>query len=218
LIIVITGDIGSGKSLSVVKEIVDRKQNTFTNFKLYNKKYTRLKWDNIVLQEDKKFKVNFPYWRKQVKKGGFDIYLDEFHNTMNARRSMSKNNVVLSNWLSQIRKILGDQEKHNLYLITQKLRRIDVNSKDLAQCAIKCEKYMYPNTMPTEIIDKDGKLVTKDLPICVIRRYFFNSCQELQNYEDYGFGQPYKVTQFVGNWYYRYYNSYELIMDEEEYV
>jgi hypothetical protein len=59
MIIIILGGIGSGKTLTAVKEIVDNKQYALTNFKLKNvKNYHRLKIADILIKEDKKYKVN----------------------------------------------------------------------------------------------------------------------------------------------------------------
>lgn len=213
MIIIITGGIGSGKTLSLVKEIIDRNQKTFTNFKLYNTEYYRLKEQNILMKDPddkKKLKVNFDFWKSQKKESGFDIYLDEFHNLMNARRGMSKRNVVLSDWLSQIRKILGDSELHNLYLISQKLRRIDVNSRDLCEKAITCHKVQYPDVLIATEIVQNNKIVIKNLPLTMIYKYEFKSAESLGNFENYGIGKP-KMSRFVGNWYYKYYDSFELV-------
>lgn len=87
------GGIGSGKSISLIKEIVDRDRKSYTNFKLYNlKNYERLKVQNLVKQVKEKetgkirYMVNYDYWDKQLKKDtGFDIYIDEIHNIANSR-------------------------------------------------------------------------------------------------------------------------------------
>ena len=224
MIVIIAGGIGSGKTLSIVKDIVDRQQKTFTNFSIFGKPYTRLKYEHMFekVSDGKKttFKLNYDYWNKEAKKqGGFDIYLDEFHNLMSSRRAMSKKNVLLSDWLSQIRKILGQSELNNLVLITQKCRRIDVNSRDLAHYAIMCNKVQYNDIMiPTEIREK-GKIITKKLPLTMIYKNFFADAESLMNYESYGIGRPITRTRFVGNPYYKYFDSYELIdFGSEEYV
>ena len=211
---IITGGIGSGKTLSIVKEIVDRGQKCFTNFNLVNIPYTRLKQEHLIIpdpEDKKKHKVNFKFWNDEKKKGGFDIHLDEFHNLMNSRRGMSKGNVLLSNWLSQIRKVLGESECNNLYLITQKLRRIDVNSRDLCTRAIKCYKQVFNDIpYPTEIY-KDGKIIVKELPLTMIYKYYFQDADSLNAYEQYGINTCIGITRFVGNNYFKYYDSYALV-------
>jgi hypothetical protein len=220
MIIIITGGIGSGKTLTAVKEILSRKNEVFTNFKLKNIKYTRLKQNHLFHKKKGKHKLNFDFWRSQTKKRNFDIYLDEFHNLMGSRRSMSKKNVLLSDWLSQIRKILGESEKNNLYLITQKLRRIDVNSRDLAHMAIKCEKQLIEEVpIPTEVINNKGKIETKQLPLCLIYLHYFEDSDALNAYENYGVNTCQYTIRFIANWFYKYYDSYELIdFGSEEYL
>ena len=211
MIIIITGGIGQGKTLSIVKEIIDRQNNTFTNFKLYNAECTRLKYSHLFKEKEGKMKLNFSFWNEQTKKGNFDIYLDEFHNVMSSRRSMSKKNVLMSDWLSQIRKILGQTEQNHLYLLTQKLKRIDVNSRDLAHLAIKCEKQTLDNvTIPTEVNIK-GQIQVKELPMTIIYKHYFQDADALDAYEKYGMNTKKLTTRFIGNWYYKYFDSYELI-------
>lgn len=225
MIILLVGGIGSGKSLSAIKEMVTRRQTTYTNFQVYNYPVQRLKRSDLfVMEEGKdkekpKMKLNFQYWQEQTKKGGFDIYLDEFHNLMSARRSMSKKNVLFSDWLSQIRKILGATETNNLYLITQKLRRIDVNSRDLAHYCILCRKQQFKDVLlPTPVME-EGKLVTKKLPLTIIYKYHFNSPEMLQTFEDFGMKTYLYISRFIANPYFRHYNSYELIdFGSEEYI
>lgn len=219
MIIIVSGGIGMGKTLSVVKEIIERNQNTFTNFNLFDVPFTRLRYDHLFKEDNKKLKLNFKFWKDQVKKGGFDIYLDEFHNVMGSRRSMSKQNVLLSNWLSQIRKILGSSERNHLYLLTQKLRRIDINSRDLSQLSIKCDKQLLKNVLiPTEITQK-GKTIIKKLPMTIIYKSYFKDADTLDAYEKFGVGKKIMTTRFIGNWYYKYFDSYELIdFGSEDYV
>ena len=132
---------------------------------------------------------------------------------------MSKRNVLLSDWLSQIRKILGASEINNLYLITQKLRRIDINSRDLAHLAIKCEKQEFKDVLiPTEVFN-GKKVIVKRLPLTVIYKYFFHDADALNAYENYGINTCAGKSRFIGNYYYKYFNSYELInFGSEEYV
>jgi len=222
MIIILTGNIGSGKTLSAVKEIVDRQQRIFTNFEINGLKHTRLKYDHLFKEDEenkKKMKLNFSFWKTAISKGNFDIYLDEFHNVMNARRSMSKRNVLASDWLSQIRKILGESEYNNLYLMTQKLRRIDINSRDLAQKCIKCIKQEFKDVLiPTEVMI-EGKLTVKRLPLTMIYKYHFPDADALNAFEFYGMNTCNGMTRFVGNGYFKYFNSYQLVdFGSQEYV
>ena len=216
------GGIGSGKSLSIVKEIITRNQVCFANFHVCHKLVKRLKYEHLFKLDEKGNiqGVNFEFWQGiKDKYGGFDIYLDEFHNVMNSRRSMSKKNVYLSDWLAQIRKILGDSEKNNLYLISQKLRRIDVNCKDLSHKAITCMKHTFSQKVLTTVYI-DGKKINKMLPLVMIYKYHFKDADAMAAYEGYGIDTCEGVTRFIGNKFYRYYDSYEMLefKNDKEYV
>lgn len=227
-IIIIAGGIGSGKSLTAVKEIVTRDTISYSNFGLYGVDVKRLKYSHLFRDVkvdigNMKFKIkriiNYDYWNGVIKEyKGFDIVLDEFHNLMSSRRAMSKRNVLLSDWLSQIRKILGASEQNNLYLVTQKIRRIDINSRDLAHCFIVCRKQEFREKIPTKVRES-GRLSTRMLPIVVIIKYWFGSEKAVNDFEDFGRKTYYNITKFVANHYYRYYDSYELIdFGSEDYI
>ena len=75
MILIYVGGIGSGKTLSMIADIVKREQRAYTNFKLYNlKDYKRLEVRDLVkIRKSKKkeklnYKVNFDYWNKQLKR------------------------------------------------------------------------------------------------------------------------------------------------------
>jgi hypothetical protein len=132
---------------------------------------------------------------------------------------MSKRNVLLSDWLSQIRKILGQSETNNLYLVTQKLRRIDVNSRDLAQLCIKVSKVEYPEILYPSVVSEGKKEVIKRLPLTVIYKEWFTDSEKLNAYEYYGYGRPFSVTRFVANDYFKFFDSYGFVeFGTEEYV
>jgi len=232
MIIIIVGSIGSGKSLTCVKEIVDRQFLTYTNFDM-NKydKQQRLKTEHLFSTETttsekgkvtQKIGLNYDYWKGLVsEKRRFDIALDEFHNVMNSRRAMSKRNIIMSDWLAQIRKILGSSEVNNLYIITQKLRRVDVNVRDLAHQCILCQKVEYPDLkIPTLVCDDKGRLVKKQLPYTMIYKHYFRDADSLTLYENFGVMSGHMgTTRFFANPYYRYYNSYALVdFGSDEYI
>lgn len=162
MIIVLVGGIGSGKTISAVREIIKSKNYPITNFKLKKYKYHRLKYTDIITEtiktglDDKQRKikvVNWAFWDNIRKKhSNFSIYLDEAHNIINSRNSMSKDNILLSKWVSQIRKVLSDSPYNHLYVVTQHSRKIDINFRDLTQIVISCSCIKYKNH--TYIIQK----------------------------------------------------------------
>ena len=202
MIIILLGGIGSGKTLSAVKEITDNDQYALTNFNLKNmKNYHRIKVSNILKkytnEKDKPdFKVNWEFWEKVRKKHkNYSIYLDEIHNIIHSRRSMSKVNILMSKWVSQIRKILSDSPNNHLYLISQTLRKIDIDFRDLAQIFIWCRKF-----------DINGNIYIKQFWYDGLDMYLMNRRSA--------------TKIFKGNRYFKYYRTGEMITfsDAEQYL
>lgn len=210
MIYLLIGNIGSGKSLTAVKLIVDKQpQKAYTNFRISTKlNYHRIKISDIIKtdiekkEQGKKGKpkttlsVNWSFWEKVRKTKNFSIYLDEIHNIIHSRRSMSSTNILMSKWVSQIRKITNDSQDNHLILISQTLSKVDKDFRDLASVIIKCDK------------QERKKRV-------IIRLTFYSSI------EDYLYMRPmrFKIT-FIGNKYFNYYDSTELIKfdDAEIYI
>ncbi len=198
MIICYIGGIGSGKTLSIVKEIVDRKNYPITNFDLKKIKFHRLSFDDLIttdeiLEEGQKKpkiikKVNWAFWEGIRKKHKyFSVYLDEAHNIINARASMSKSNILLSKWVSQIRKVLSDDPVNHLYIITQKPRKIDINFRDLTQIVINCSCIEF----------KKGK-------IYIVQDFY-------DGFDAYYEGRKKARTWFKANPYFKYYDTKEMV-------
>lgn len=225
MIKVIIGGVGSGKSVSVIKEILKRQKKAYVNFSTVIKNTERLKVDMIITEEVTGYKkngepilkkvVNWDFWSKLIDNGEeFDIYIDEAHNIMHSRRSSSTWNVLFTIWLSQIRKILGSSEKANLYIISQRITGIDKSVRDLMHHVTYMHKYETKLKVNTKIRTHGNKLIKKMLPLTYIMKYefigdfclenficFLTSGQKTYNYR----------TKFIANFYYQYYNSYELL-------
>lgn len=77
-------------------------------------------------------KLNIDFW-KNIKEP-INVVLDEAHSIINARRSMSKVNIIMNDWLSLIRRVLGQSESGygELVYITQLPNRIDTIARDMA--------------------------------------------------------------------------------------
>ena len=196
------GGIGSGKSLSVVRRVVESGDNyPLTNFRLKKIKYHRLKLSDIIKTKDGKSAVNWDFWEKvRTTHKAYSIYLDEAHNIIGSRSSMSKQNQLMSRWISQIRKILSDSKDNHIYVITQKPRRIDVNFRELAQVVIECQK------------------ITKGKDVYIIQRFY-------NGFDDYelaksGLKKASAKSFFKGNKYFKYYDTGEMVTfkDGEEYL
>jgi len=151
-IIVCLGNIGSGKTAGVVREMIMNKQkiNYYTN--ITSKKPSKTKHikkisaDMIIERKEEGFKKKRdgstePIYKLQLNKDfwfGVDkpisVVLDEAHSIMNPRRSGSKVNVIVGDFLALLRRVLGEdsQSEGDLYLITQLSRRLDVIGRDMA--------------------------------------------------------------------------------------
>ncbi len=196
MIILLLGGIGSGKTISAVKEIITNKDHfAVTNFELNlpKEKYYRLKLSDILNEKetlDKKKKyltINWDFWESVRKKHKhFSIYLDEVHNIIHSRTSMSKRNVLMSKWISQIRKILSDNRYNHIYLISQTIRKIDVDFRELAQIIIRCRK------------------IKKNKKVYIVRDYFNGIDAFYSNHRA-------ARTVFISNKFFKYYNTNEMV-------
>lgn len=206
MIILIIGGIGSGKTLTAVRRIVDQKQFAFTNFQLKHvKDYKRLKVEDVVSFQELKtgglspVNVNWNFWENQRKKyDDFSIYLDEAHNIISSRASMTKMNRFMSKWVSQIRKITSDSDRNHLYIISQTFRKVDVDFRDLAQIFIRCKLIQSKKTGKVYIVNS-----------------FFTSLERAEfNYK------PYTRIMFLANPYFKYYDTNAMVRFDtaEEYV
>jgi hypothetical protein len=231
------GGIGGGKTLSVVREIVEKeKQGSFayTNFTLKNiKKWHRIKVNDILIydEDEKNFKINWKFWdTARNDNPNFCIYIDEAQYIAGSRSSMSKRNKALNLWLSQIRKVLSNSQENHLYFITQRYRGIDVAWRELTHFYIvpnskmycpKCEKeykFIHPMTLKKEI--KEGikrktcmcfPSVKKSDMINLVTTHIFDYIP-VQGFEQMT-SQDYigcKIETFVGNDYYKYYDTFEI--------
>jgi RNA polymerase subunit RPABC4/transcription elongation factor Spt4 len=76
--------------------------------------------------------LNTEFW-KGIKEP-INVILDEAHSIVNSRRAMSKVNIVVTDWISLIRRVLGEDSRGmgDLVLITQLPNRIDSICRDMA--------------------------------------------------------------------------------------
>jgi len=149
MIIIYLGNVGSGKTLSAVRDMVNSKgRNIHTNIvpksrldhvtvitsrMIINKDLSEVKKSGKKIYD---LSLNIDYW-KDVKKP-LDVVLDEAHQIMNPRRAMSKVNVIAMDWMALIRRVVGgvDEGGGKLVLITQLWRRLDPIARDMATSVI----------------------------------------------------------------------------------
>jgi len=144
-----SGSVGAGKSLSAVRDIVLNVSNrtTYSNIRTYGVKNNILIKPEMIIKKEidrvmkkkstgeevtiYKKSLNIDFW-KNIKEC-IDVVIDEAHTVFSSRRSMSKQNILMSEWLALIRRVLGsaDGEIGNLILITQMVGKIDLNARDM---------------------------------------------------------------------------------------
>ena len=151
-IILVVGNVGSGKSATTVREMAISKRTTYSNLHTSLDNQIDISSDMIIKKEivDTKkkrdgtvepvyeMKMNVDFWKEVPKP--CDIILDEFHNIFSSRRSMSKQSQIFSEWLALIRRSLGSVGgiTGNLYIITQLTRRADVIAREMAHQVRYC--------------------------------------------------------------------------------
>lgn len=149
MIIISLGNPGSGKTVSIVREMA----KNVTNRKTYSNIMTNKIKNNILISPEMivkkeiirikkkrsgetepvyEMKLNTDFW-KNINEP-IDVILDEAHSIINARRAMSKVNVIITDWLSLIRRVIGQSDSGygRLVLISQLSRRLDPIARDMA--------------------------------------------------------------------------------------
>lgn len=149
MIRIMLGNVGSGKTVGMVREMyLDRTQRmTYSNIKTRIKNQINLDPSMIIMKDlvdtktNKKtgqttpvyeLKLNIDFWKE--KQGAINVILDEAHSIVNARRAMSKTNIIITDWLALIRRVLGSKDSSHgeLTFITQLPNRLDVIARDMA--------------------------------------------------------------------------------------
>jgi len=156
------GNVGSGKTACEVRELIHNRTNrlTFSNIMtkgIKNNKVidpTMIVGKQLVGEKKKKdgslepiyeLKLNVDFWKNIDVP--CNVVLDEAHSIINSRRSMSKVNQIVTDWIALIRRVLGASESGHgeLVLITQLPNRIDVIARDMAN-QVRYHRYHYLKT------------------------------------------------------------------------
>lgn len=174
------GNVGSGKTASMVREMyLDNSKNiTYSNIITKSIKNNKTIDSSMIIKRtyDEKGKeslsLNKDFWMDINKQGkAINVIIDEAHAVLNPRRAMSKINVIMTEWMALIRRVLGgaDGNYGELTLITQLDRRLDPIAREMAtdifyhvchytkRCK-KCKSIKFENN---EISDK-----LKQCPLC----------------------------------------------------
>jgi len=133
----------SGKSYStarIVKYFHDNGYMIYANCEYKLKNYERiLKQEIIENPLDPKIPESANYWKTRYKRPCL-VIIDEASGWMDSRSSMSKENKIMTRWISQIRKIIGEKEDSYLIIISQLASMVDVRTRGLSQIYIHMRK------------------------------------------------------------------------------
>jgi hypothetical protein len=179
MIRIMLGKMGSGKTACMVREMINNEDDkvTFANIIIHKKvnNVVQIKRDMIInrnligTQKNGKqvyeYKFNDTFWKDTRNKyNGINVVLDEAHTLIDSRRAMSKENVIMNDFMALLRRILGDSGDGygELVLITQLGRRLDIIARELATSVHyhvahyirKCKKCQFAFKENNEMKDK----------------------------------------------------------------
>lgn len=149
MIKILLGNVGSGKTACCIRNMLLNPSNrpTFSNIITKNvKNNITMNHKMLIVKETVEpksgrgqpkivYKLNIDFWKKvQKEHGAINVILDEAHTLFNARRSQSKLNQVMTDYLALLRRVLGSNDAGGgeLILISQLDRRIDVIAREMA--------------------------------------------------------------------------------------
>lgn len=148
MIRIFLGNIGSGKTSSCVREMFlnPSDKTTYSNIKTDMIKNNILISHDMIIKKEilstkkngeevSKLTLNKEFWQKVIEKeGSINVVLDEAHSIIDSRKSMSKVNAVMADFMALLRRILGSNDAGygTLTLISQIPRRLDVVAREMA--------------------------------------------------------------------------------------
>jgi hypothetical protein len=150
MIKLIYGNVGSGKTASMVLYMKNNPHKTFiTNIHVRGQGFKHvmlLKAEMIIKKEvtgvkrngKEVYKATFnkEFWQDLIKKHGeMNIIIDEAHAFgLNPRRSMSSLNLVMTDFVALIRRVLGSADNTgDAFFISQLSHRLDPKLRDMAE-------------------------------------------------------------------------------------
>lgn len=146
MIRIILGNVGSGKTALIVREmLVNNNKNYYSNIITRQiKNNTVIEKSNIIKEEVIRIKkngepelkqvLNKEFWYNLNRDKSLNIVLDEAHTLINPRKSMSKINLIMGDFMALLRRVVGSNthDYGELVLITQLERRLDVIAREMA--------------------------------------------------------------------------------------
>jgi len=153
-VIISLGNPGSGKTLTIVREMIEglNGYDTYTNIvpqKPRKMPFVKVMNKKMIISESPMLKDNDTPYIKNGKpvttkelnskfwtsiKEPINVVIDEAHIIFNSRSAMSKENKIFGEWIALIRRVLGSRQggSGDLILISQLSRRIDVIAREMA--------------------------------------------------------------------------------------
>ena len=225
MIRIVLGNVGSGKSATIVREMV------LSNIPIHSNIVTKKIPNNTLIKKEHIFKehivrikktgepeiklmLNSDYWKKlKQQEPTTTVILDEAHTLLNPRRSMSKKNEVMTDFLALLRRIIGTSSlgQGELILITQLERRLDVIAKEMATLVQYCICHYTKECNKCHTTWNETNEMSKKLWICpncshngITRHSFVIEIFNFKNIEKYNLWHEYKQKtyfekQFVTN-------------------
>jgi hypothetical protein len=221
------GGVGEGKSNTAIADCVAKHSKLITNIEIYNHPSKFLTRKDFIKEVDdpdkkdkKKYEVNYDFWEKLKKKEpNFDVVLDEIHQIVSSSDFFSKDNKIMRNWVSQVRKVLSGNKLHDLIGTLQRPRSLDKGWRDLVHEWILCKADILPLTTKTVMYNK--KVLS--MPIVIIKRFGFSEFADLERYMQTGdksilrnCAKQYKPV--IANDQYQYYDTFAYTKHGEDYL
>jgi len=171
------GKLGSGKTLHCVRNMYNDQRviETYSNIKTKGLKNNHLIDSSMIIKKEivdtkrkrdgtevpvYEFKLNKEFWYALGEKP-LNVIIDEAQTILNSRRSLSKQNQIMNNFLSLLRRVVGNREGvyGNLILVSQLNRRVDVVAREMSNSIIyhimhfnkNCKKCFFSWTENSEI-------------------------------------------------------------------
>lgn len=178
MIVAYIGDIGSGKTLSMVKQLYSRFRIGYDIYSNFNLNFSETK---------KTGKVNYldSAWFKDYMKSGFDVQqsqiaIDECHVFFDSRNSQLKRNKIFSKFVTQSRKRTVDlyyttQDKDPYFFL--KSGQVELRLRKLTDYIVMCSCHKTRNKrilIVNEMYDKYG---------CIMNRKVFDGTPYINLYD-----------------------------------
>lgn len=161
------------------------KRITYSNILVKNAPWVRKLTPDMIIQKNQvgekksrrsketeavyEYSANLDFWKNLRKEGvPINIVIDEAHNIINSRRSMSTKNICIMDWLAMARRILGSVSGMygELVFITQLPRRIDIVALEMARKISQVVAHYFVNCNDCGLYWKEDSEMPEQLPCC----------------------------------------------------